>query len=87
MTAPLEIIGDLWLYCQEGGYADDAFVLKDLSKEPAFVEQLLNAVSNEHIGFNSFDDLVADHFGVKRDMPSGNRHIGLVKIKIERLDE
>lgn len=84
MTEPFVVAGDLWLYRQEGGFADDAWVLK--AYEPNFAEQLLNVVSNEHRGFGGLDDMVAEHFGIERQRPIGNRHIGRVKITIEKLD-
>jgi len=66
MLSILKLKGDLWLYCQEGGFADDALVLK---------------------GEGSLDDLIAEHFGIERQMPSGDRHVGWVRITIERLEE
>jgi hypothetical protein len=84
MTKPFVIEGDLVLYCQEGGFADDAFVLR--KREPKGIEEFVNAVSNEHIGYGGLDELVIDHFGLKREMPSGNTHVGWVRITIERID-
>ena len=67
------IEGDLWLACQEGGFAADAFILKD-SDEPQDVMYGID-----------LDNAVAKHFGADRIMPMGNRHIGSVCITIERI--
>lgn len=84
MADKFKVEGDLWLYCQEGGFADDAFVLKerDLS---SFTDQLAKAVTNIHADSSSLDDMVAAHFKVDRRL-GGDRHIGRVRIMIERLD-
>ena len=85
MTEPFVVEGDLWLYCQEGGFADDAFVLRDSEPDDLY-ERLANVVSNSHIGSRGLDDLVAEHFGTVRQKGVGNRHIGNVRITIERLE-
>lgn len=79
MKAKLEMTGDLWLYCQEGGIAADAFCFHQLSKQQKTTQASFVTIS--------LDDLVAAHFGAERIMPSGNRHIGIVRITIERTNE
>lgn len=79
MKAKLEMTGDLWLYCQEGGIAADAFCFHQLSKQQKDTQASFVTIS--------LDDLVAEHFGAERIMPSGNRHIGMVRITIEQIDE
>ena len=76
MTEAFVIEGDLWLCSQEGGNAADAFEIDD----------------------KDLDDIVAGHFGAVRKYASrddwferakwvhnGDRHIGKVRITIERL--
>jgi hypothetical protein len=67
------IQGDLLLGCQEGSYAQDGWELT--------VSNLDGSSS-----LLQLDDLVARHFGVEREWPSGDRRIGMVQITIERLD-
>lgn len=83
---PFVIEGDLWLRCQEGGFASDAWVLKQRELE-GFTEQLGVAITNIHLGDVELDDLVVDHFGAVRQEGLGDRHIGQVRITIERLKE
>ena len=84
MTEPLVLRGDLWLRCQEGGFANDAFVFEVREPED-MIEILAGVITNLHLGDLELDDIVAEHFGAERISPSGNRHIGLVRITIERL--
>ena len=84
---PFEIVGDLHLKCQEGGFADDAFILQDPNPRQDFMTQLVEAATNVHPNGRGLDDLVAEHFGCAREMPSGNRHVGHVRITIERVEE
>jgi hypothetical protein len=85
-TEPFVIEGDLWLNCQEGGLADDAFVIRE--REPdGFVEKLASTVTNLHIGTIGLDDAVAEHFGAERIAHYGDRHIGHVRITIERISK
>jgi len=72
LNEPFAVEGDLWLVCQEGGFACDSFTLKDENEQlPIGIE---------------LDDIVADYFGAGRILPSGDRHIGQVRITIERVD-
>jgi len=64
-----EIKGDLWLFCQEGGFAFDGWELRGGDDMPDV----------------DLADVLAQHFGVERMQYSGDRHIGLVKIIVERL--
>ena len=86
ITEPLILSGDLWLRCQEGGFASDAFVFKEREPED-MVEILVGVLTNLHLGELELDDAVAEHFGAKRIRPPGDRHIGLVRITIKRLRE
>ena len=81
MSEAFVIEGNLWLCSQEGGFAADAFEVDD----------------------KDLDDIVADHFGAARKgLPAnayarenwgvkwehvGDRHIGNVRITIERLSD
>ena len=56
-----EIVGNLWLICQEGGFAAAAF----------------------EVDGRDLDELVMKHFDASRIMPTGNSHIGQVRITIE----
>lgn len=87
MTKPFEIVGDLHLECQEGGFASDAFVIRDPNPRQDLVTQLVEIVTNLHPNGREVDDLVAEHFGCERERPSGDRHIGMVRIIIEKLPE
>ena len=81
-----EIVGDLCLKCQEGGFADDAFVL--MNPQPYHpMTRLVEIVTNLHPNAKGLDDLVAEHFDCEREMPSGDRHIGAVRITIERIEK
>ena len=77
MVKPLVLEGDLWLRCQEGGYADDAFVFV-VVEDPSTIAQLARVLTNLHIGDDRLDDIVAGHFGAKREKPIGDRHIAPV---------
>lgn len=93
--------GNLWLLCQEGGFADDAWVFAEIKKrvlpdghaeKHRLLDRLYNTDlddSDDCIGLDNvvdLDDTVAEFFGAERIMPSGNRHIGSVRITIERLE-
>ena len=82
---PLVIEGDLWLRCQEGGFADDAFVFA-VVEDPSTLAQLARVLTNIHIGDDGLDDIVAEHFGAQREKPIGDRHIGNVRITIEKVE-
>lgn len=83
---PFVIEGDLWLKCQEGGYASDAWVLQNEGVEGlTFIEWLRVATSNSHLRDVELDNKLAEHFGAEREGPPGNRHIGRVRLTVERL--
>jgi len=84
---PFEIEGDLHLECQEGSFASDAFILQDEVPEQNFVIQLVSAATNMHPFGRELDDLVAEHFGCDQEKRSGNRHIGMVRITIEKIEK
>jgi len=79
--------GDLMLSCQEGGFADDAFVLLDMQPAKGSLAELVNTVTNLHLGSASLANLVAAYFHAERMSPTGNRYIGPVRITIEKLPE
>ena len=84
---PFEIVGDLHLECQEGGFASDAFVIQNPNPNQDFPTQLVETITNYHPNGRELDDLVAEHFDCEREMPSGDRHVGMVRITIERIEK
>jgi len=84
-NTPFVIEGDLWLYCQESGIANDAFVIRERELE-GFMEQLAAIAANTHAGVLRLDDMVTEHFEAEREEPFFNKHIGQVRITIERID-
>ena len=82
-----EVIGELWLMCQEGSAACDSFELiaPGIAPEETYGPQgnylrLPFGTQSLHL-----DDAVARFFDVEREPTSGDRYIGPVRVTVERL--
>ena len=74
--------GYLWLICQEGGFAEDAFGITEEVGAPSG-----NVAAYGDVDMDSLAYEVANFFGAVRQLPSGYTYIGRVRITIERLED
>jgi len=82
-----EVMGELWLMCQEGSAVSDSFELVSLGIVPEEVYGPKGNYLRLPFGTQSLDlaDSAAAFFDVEREPTSGDRYVGPVRITIERL--